>query len=819
MKRMMYVMVAALMVLVGCNNEEIVESSAVKGSIKAALEQGNSSSRMAIGTSNALTWTSGDAFVMFSVDGTVNEIWKLKEGAGENSASFTGNVIEGDLKGAAYPLAYSPSFDGTTLSMKLPLERTYSANAACDLPMWATFSSINQPVNFYHLCALLKVGVNDIPQGYNTLIVEADKPLAGDFSVDPNSFAFLVADSDNESKVVKVSFDAVNSSADNDRVFYLPLPVENYGSLSVKLSNGNEEIVLNEWKNRNIQRGKVYWTSLTYKVSEATTTADVTAELKSLTTVSSTLQVTLANEIVDVAQPIEIPVVEGATANVELIFENVPVTTSESPITFTGAENSADIETDKISVSFPKDDSNPIYMVIDNPINTVTLEEGNFATVVSTTAAQTLVVEKNTVIGDLIVKGGNVIVYGEITGSITRHTENSDAVTKVVNVGGKLPETIGEGIKVYSSEVNGDQSWYIDNLNASELSIGTREELVGFMDLLYMGTTFEGKTVKLTNDIDMYACTYKTSGLAYNNQAFGFMGTFDGQGHAVKDLNIEYVYSAVNSKNVLVGLIPAASLATIKNVTVEGGKVYIPSCTDSNASIHAGALLGLVQGTVISNCHNVNCNVVTEVPGRAGGIVGYLRRINASGVTHYSYVMACSNSGKIEGDITSEKTMMLGGIAGGGWGTNSYVVACYNSGEVTCAYGSGSSYAAGIVSDHGGLNYMYGCFNDAKVSGAMYSGELIGQATYAGYYRYSCYTGEIFAGQDWTGEANRLELHQCSYAEAVSVLNAGIAAFNADETASVKCYYRYVKGNVPALEETGNFGENSDVTNGAWDAE
>ena len=79
-------------------------------------------------------------------------------------------------------------------------------------------------------------------------------------------------------------------------------------------------------------------------------------------------------------------------------------------------------------------------------------------------------------------------------------------------------------------------------------------------------------------------------------------------------------------------------------------------------------------------------------------------------------------------------------------------------------------------------------------------GSLLGGASYSGYYYYSCYTGEKFAGYDWSGESNRTEIHQVSsYAQAVDILNAGIDYYNNLETTTVRCEYRFVAGSEPQL--------------------
>lgn len=130
------------------------------------------------------------------------------------------------------------------------------------------------------------------------------------------------------------------------------------------------------------------------------------------------------------------------------------------------------------------------------------------------------------------------------------------------------------------------------------------------------GNTFDGKTVKLTADIDLQGAEWTPIN--------GFEGTFDGsKGTKAADDNYTISNFTVNvDKN---GGLFGDVLGTLKNVNIENATV--------TSGHYVGALVGYIYGRV-ENCHANNVNV-TAVPvknaegiyddgNHAGGLVGYI---------------------------------------------------------------------------------------------------------------------------------------------------------------------------------------------------
>ena len=101
-KSLLLVCSIALCLFVGCTEDEVVNgNSPLKGSIKAAIEESVSPSRLAVNSDNSLSWMQGDAFEMFTSEGT-SETWTLTN-VTNGLGLFTGSVPEGTLKYAFYP--------------------------------------------------------------------------------------------------------------------------------------------------------------------------------------------------------------------------------------------------------------------------------------------------------------------------------------------------------------------------------------------------------------------------------------------------------------------------------------------------------------------------------------------------------------------------------------------------------------------------------------------------------------------------------------------------------------------------------------------
>lgn len=203
---------------------------------------------------------------------------------------------------------------------------------------------------------------------------------------------------------------------------------------------------------------------------------------------------------------------------------------------------------------------------------------------------------------------------------------------------------------------------------------------------------------RLTKDIDMSEITDMIPIGANSGNAF--TGTFDGNGHSVRNLNLVPAEDATGNYWGLFGRI--ATPAVIKNLTVEG--------TVTSGGAYVGGIVGLVaSGATIENCVN-RCAVTytgAETAYGVGGVVGH------AGGTHKANTVTAGSTQtgtlvitncRNEGDVLGSKC--VGGILGRSDITSGSVTVsgCVNTGDITATIGDTGGYA-----DVGGIaGFDYG---------------------------------------------------------------------------------------------------------------
>ena len=140
----------------------------------------------------------------------------------------------------------------------------------------------------------------------------------------------------------------------------------------------------------------------------------------------------------------------------------------------------------------------------------------------------------------------------------------------------------------------------IDGVDARKtVYIRDRDELVKFAnDVNNNGKNFSGKTVVLTNDIDLAGIDWEPIGQTVDKTAF--LGTFDGQNHTIYNLTVDSSDDTRgNYSSGLFGWVEGKQ--TIKNVKIDGAKI--------SGHHYVSALVGYTYSAQISNCHVINSQI------------------------------------------------------------------------------------------------------------------------------------------------------------------------------------------------------------------
>ncbi|MBS7398067.1 MAG: hypothetical protein KIG32_06575, partial [Ruminiclostridium sp.] len=213
--------------------------------------------------------------------------------------------------------------------------------------------------------------------------------------------------------------------------------------------------------------------------------------------------------------------------------------------------------------------------------------------------------------------------------------------------------------------------------------------------------------------------------IGYNNKN-EYIGTFDGQGHTISGLYVNYPTS------IFIGLFGnLGSNGTIKNVGV------VNSYLSGSSSV--GGICGFSDGT-ITGCYNTSTVIgTTDI---IGGIAGY------NGNT----VSDCYNTGKVDG------AYQVGGICGvSADNTSDDIVTisnCYNSGAISGAETVGGVCGLNQTENENSVSTIIYCYNTGNVRSTNVAGGISGENYYYGadtVIKYCYNTGAVTSTEDAAG--------------------------------------------------------------------
>ena len=256
------------------------------------------------------------------------------------------------------------------------------------------------------------------------------------------------------------------------------------------------------------------------------------------------------------------------------------------------------------------------------------------------------------------------------------------------------------------------------------ITINDAQGLIDLSNNVNGGTTYSGTTVLLGSDIDFNGITFDTIGKDASNF---FLGTFDGHGHTISNLEM---ISSVR----YMGLFGNSEGLTIRNLVMDDSCSFTSLFTGPSSY---SPIIGSVIGYCFSNKDSCTIESVVNVgsvsfEGDAtsnlyiGGIIGYL---DSGG---YSNTLKnCVNYGSITHSGTSNSLVYLGGIAGISYGektSSNHVQNCANYGAITQT-GSSNSLAIGGIAGNSYYTTFENCVSSGMIANQT-SGDIGGIVGY-----------------------------------------------------------------------------------------
>ena len=289
----------------------------------------------------------------------------------------------------------------------------------------------------------------------------------------------------------------------------------------------------------------------------------------------------------------------------------------------------------------------------------------------------------------------------ENTGALTGGTYNGEVINN-----GTINDGVFTGIVSGNGKITGgtfNPPMTGSGTKNDPYQISTADQLKLFRDKVNSSKTSDETKicVVLTADIDLKNEAWTPIGIGKDTRKedLPYSGTFDGNGHTISGLNVNY-----GDKNG--GLFCHVKSATIKNLTVAGSVTY-----SSGDGIVYGGIVGCANSSTIENCTN-RCTVTGTW--YAGGIVGWSVDSDIIGCANFGNISSPFRSGGICGRITGQVDA---------YGIDATIRDCYNVGMVS------GKYAGGITgqSDSGNIDILIAnCYNVGSLHGSTNTGEIIG---------------------------------------------------------------------------------------------
>ena len=273
--------------------------------------------------------------------------------------------------------------------------------------------------------------------------------------------------------------------------------------------------------------------------------------------------------------------------------------------------------------------------------------------------------------------------------------------------------------------------------------------------------SFEGKTFKLTADIDLN----NEQWIPIGTKETQFKGIFDGGNHIIKNLNI--VQTEAKEGKAYIGLFGYAEDVTIMNLTFENVNINIACLDIDHSQGHIGAVAGSLEGTSTIENVTVKGNIKVEATPDANGAsrVAVIAGGNSYGditmkdvhviANEGSYLKANNNTGALAGqlqgkmvfencssniDVTVNK-FFAGGLVGIAAG-DSQITNCHTTGDVAVIAGREGRHndeyrvggiAGGWADGKTKVCTLTNCSYTGNVSGENADGSVANPLDYRGY--------------------------------------------------------------------------------------
>ena len=649
------------LLMASCSQEEQFFNENAKDVFSGEIISSNS--RTSLGEGGKTIWSEGDAINLFQKSGFAHKFVVKNGDGGKTTADFAYGGVSEDLGNeftqhyAAYPYkdnttiveeenSATINLDLTTLANQKYVAGTFDPAAAV---MVAKSSNLVLP--FTNALSMAKVNLSmqkPIMDAvvYSVKVISTDLPLTGEATVDMTLDKQPAVIASNGGKEITLTTGENGVTLGNEPTsFYIMVPagIHDAGKFKlefeVSLNRADIETLTKEYTEViNFQRSTIETFNLVFddfgKVSAST--EENVQRVEDATKANEALQENPKVQIKDVTgatadEPITIPAKESdAAAETHVIDLSLATLPTDAPVYITveeANEGATEKTVKELEVIIPESATTGSLNIV-APGTTVTIKAANgtvIETIEAVTAENTLIIESGVTVNNLIVKGGNVEVYGKV-GNISRSEGNEDAQTYIYLKEGAVVENYAaDDANIFVIGTNGEelvcsqaQLQRAIDANVAEINVGGN--IVGNVTVtqkaeIQITINGNGKNFNGVITVDGKSATYTTAGLTIKDLNFAAESiSADACIRLGDDTNATRYTCNVTVDNCTFDVPGAVGIKSYtggdKNLTITG----CTATTKAHSLVQAKGIDGVfVQNCTVNSKNGMNFNNSTNV--------------------------------------------------------------------------------------------------------------------------------------------------------------------------------------------------------------
>ena len=537
MKTISTIIACAMFLAISCQKNEyssdsIYEDGMNKRTLKVTIDK-EEGTRVGFDENKTFYWTTGDRIGVFTTSGLV-PMTLLEQYAGKEYGIFSGDLTGEFGDYVVYPYG-NHTIENTQLKFTLPTSYTYTS-------IDADANSFNPPMlgqvndgltTLKHMGSFFKISVTDIPAGGDDMkfVFTADKRITGEFIADLSEDIPVITTDDSEGNSVTITFN--NATAGSTGVFYIPVPLGTYETITVEIMDGETLLSTMTWSDQTVQRmtPKRGTLQVNYiaKINE-----DLYGSIQEAIDASVNHTVILGQDFV-LDTPLEIA--QGKTVTLDLNGHTVSkVATSPSPSYLTSVKSGGSLTIKNGSIVFAATtpdtmwggEGQPPYpgyanntisnqgtLIIENATIENKTSKGGASYVIDNYAGANLIINEGTVLtqsgGDIAIRmfnggsgtinvtinGGSISGYRAVWVQLASNTTNVAPIMNLTVTGGTLTSTDPTyNQAIYSYSYGNDMSNVLINVSGGtfngDIALTGGSNKTNLETLNISGGTFNG---------------------------------------------------------------------------------------------------------------------------------------------------------------------------------------------------------------------------------------------------------------------------------------------------------------------------------------